>query len=58
MTKRKRLPKYYGKMARQLHYIILNGYPEERSGMRIIISGLFRFVSHRLKSFSETHSAS
>jgi len=49
MAKRKRLPKYYGKMSRQLHYIVLNGYPEERSGLRIVISEIFRFVSRRLR---------
>lgn len=53
MTKRKPLPKYYRSMCRQLRFILINGFKEERVGMRAVIAGVFRSVVRRLKALQD-----
>lgn len=56
MSKRKRpLPRYYVALSRQLLFILTNGYPEEARGVRVVITGLFRFVARRPVSPPGSH---
>lgn len=53
MAKRRSLPKYYRVLCRQLKFILLNGFPEERSGIRVVIAEIFRSVARRLKAHQD-----